>query len=91
MVSHVLRKNDAVKNNLVNVTETKSKRSAITVFQQYRRHKTYDSCLDLLRARNTEICKKKNGKMFGELIQYFIIDGDESYFMASLIGDIINT
>ena len=25
--------------------------------------------------------------MFGEVIQYFIIDEDESYFMASLNGD----
>jgi hypothetical protein len=61
-------------------TTTTTKRSGITLSQQFRWHTTYDSALDELRRRNTGLCNK-TGKTFGELIQHFIVGGDETCFM----------
>ena len=65
---------------------TSTNRSSITIEQQFRWHKTYDNVLNLLRTRNVGLCRKSN-KTFGEVIQHFIIGGDESNFMASHRGD----
>ena len=86
LTRHVLRKSEDLKNNLVKATATTTNRSAITVGQQFRWHNTYESCLNLLRKRNTSLCKK-SGKSFGEVMHHFIIGGDESCFMASANGD----
>jgi hypothetical protein len=66
---------------------TTTKRSAITVMQQYRWHTTYESALNELRRRNTGVCKV-TGKSFGELIHHFIVGGDETCFMASAQGTV---
>ena len=82
----MLRKSDKVKDNLVVAQSTTTKRSAITIEQQYRWHKTINYAYGELRQRNTEVCRK-SGKTFGEMIKHFIIGGDESCFMASVNGD----
>ena len=61
---------------------TTIKRSAITVEQQFRWHHTYEQALNLLRARNTGVCKE-TGKTFGEVIHHFIIGGDETGMSGS--------
>ena len=67
---------------------TTTKRSAITMSQQFRWHTTYGSALDVLRTRNTGVCRL-SGKSFGELIQYFVVGGDETYLMACEEGTIL--
>ena len=67
-------------------TATTTNRYAITVGQQFWWHNTYESCLNLLRKRNTGVCKKY-GKSFGEVMHHFNVGGDESCFMASENGD----
>ena len=56
---------------------TTTKRSAITVEQQFRWYCTYEQALDLLRELNAGVCQK-TGKTFGELIANFIVAGDET-------------
>ena len=82
----MLIKIEDLNNNLVKATATTTNRSAIIVGKQFRSHNTYESCLDLLKKRNTGVCKK-SGKSFGEVMHHFIIGGDESCFMASVNGD----
>jgi hypothetical protein len=64
---------------------TTTKRSAITVPQQFRWLRTYNSCLDDLRRRNMGVCKL-TGKTFGELIRHFIFGGDETCMQACANG-----
>jgi hypothetical protein len=59
-----------------------TKRSNITVPQQYRWHQTYENYLDELRRKNTGVCRI-SGKTFGDLIHCFITAGDETNLMAS--------
>jgi hypothetical protein len=66
---------------------TTTKRSGITLGQQYRWHTTYEDALNELRRRNTGICKL-SGKTFGELIHHFITGGDETCFMACEEGTV---
>jgi hypothetical protein len=54
----------------------------ITVEQQYWWFKTYGQGVDYLRRMNSGTCQK-TGKSFGEVIQHFIVGGDETCFMAS--------
>ena len=63
---------------------TTTKRSAITVPQQFRWLRTYNSCLDDLRRRNMGVCNL-TGKTFGELIRHFIFGGDETWNMDQLV------
>ena len=86
LTDYILRKNEMVKNSLVKSTAITTIRSAITVEQQFYWHYIYESCLDKLRDVNKGLCKK-SGKSFGEVIQHFIIGGDESNFMASANGN----
>lgn len=65
---------------------TTTKRSAITISQQYRWHKSVEKALDFLRRENTGVCRK-TGKTFGELVHHFIVGGDETCFQASDSGD----
>jgi hypothetical protein len=61
---------------------TTTKRCMITISQQYRWFTTYNSALDELRRHNTGVCNK-TGKSFGEVIEHFILGGDETCIMAS--------
>ena len=58
----------------------------MTVDQQLFWNKTIEHAYSELRKLNTGVCKK-SGNTFGEVIQHFIIGGDESCFMASANGD----
>ena len=64
---------------------TTTKRSNINVQQQFRWHTLYDSALNELRKRNVGVCNL-TGKSFGELIQHFIVGGDETCLMAAENG-----
>jgi hypothetical protein len=76
---------------IVTAQATTTKRSAITVTQQWRWHETVDKTYSDLRRRNTGVCPK-TGKSFGELMPHFILGGDETCLLASdgvvrVIGD----
>jgi hypothetical protein len=71
-----------VKAKSVVAQQTTTKRSNITVPQQYRWHQTYEHSLDELRCKNTGVCRI-SGKTFGELIHCFITAGGETNLMAS--------
>uniref|UniRef100_A0A7S2XM23 Uncharacterized protein n=1 Tax=Attheya septentrionalis TaxID=420275 RepID=A0A7S2XM23_9STRA len=77
--SHLLKQNPQ------KAQATTTKRSAITVQQQFRWFQTYDGALNELRRRNTGVCNL-TGKTFGELIHHFIFGGDEACMMASSGG-----
>jgi hypothetical protein len=64
---------------------TSTKRSAITVPQQFHWLWTYNGCLDDLRRRNLGVCNL-TGKTFGELIRHFIFGGDETCMQACANG-----
>jgi len=66
---------------------TTTKRSAITVEQQFRWHRTFEAALNEMRRRNQGLCHLTN-LTFGEVIQHFITGGDETCFMASKDGSI---
>jgi hypothetical protein len=75
---------------IIKAEATTSKRSAITVEQQYRWHSTVDSALKQLRKLNTGLTP--DGKSFGEVMPHFVIGGDETSLLASngevkIIGD----
>jgi hypothetical protein len=57
------------------------------VSQQFWWHTTFEDTLNELRRLNTGTCRK-TGKVFGELIQHFIIDGDEMCLMACANGNV---
>ena len=76
---------------IVKAQATTTKRTAITVTQQYRWHMMIESCYAELRQHNTGLCKH-SGKTFGEVIEHFIWGGDETCLLASagdvhIIGD----
>ena len=70
----------------VKAQATTTKRSAITVKQQFRWHMVVDVVLNMLRRENTGICQR-TGKAFGEVMHHFVVGGDETCFQASDIGD----
>ena len=75
---------------IVKANPTTVKRTAITVAQQYRWHMCVDQGLAFLRKENTGLTP--NGKTFGEVIDHFVMGGDETCFLASaadvkIIGD----
>jgi hypothetical protein len=76
---------------VVKAQATTTKRTAITVSQQYRWYMCVESVLNELRKHNTGPCKL-TGKMFGEVFDQFIFGGDETCLLASsgdvnIIGD----
>lgn len=73
---------DKLKPHAMKAQATTTKRSAITVAQQFRWHTTFEAGLNKLRELNTGQCKL-TGKTFGELIRHFIIGGDETCMHAS--------
>lgn len=75
---------------IVKAEATTTKRSAITVEQQYRWHSTVDGSFAFLRANNTGTTP--DGRTFGEVMPHFILGGDETCLLASngevkIIGD----
>ena len=76
-----------LKPKTVKAQATTTKRSAITVEQQFRWMETYNKALSVLRSKNSGTCRK-TGKMFGELIQHFVFGGDETCFQACPNGDV---
>ena len=75
---------------IVKANPTTVKRTAITVPQQYRWHMAVDQALAFMRENNTGLTP--DGKTFGEVIDHFLLGGDETCFLASaadvkIIGD----
>jgi hypothetical protein len=75
-----------IKPKEVKAQATMTKRSAITVKQQFRWHMVVDGVLNMLQRENTGICQR-TGKAFGEVMHHFVVGGDETCFQASDIGD----
>ena len=86
--NRTLKKNNStiVKAKLVAAQATTTQQNSITVVQQYCWHKFVDSAINFLRSKNKGLCKCGNSKTFGELIDHFIIGGDETFVMASKQG-----
>ena len=76
-----------LKHKSVKAQKTTLCRSQCTVVEQYCWRKTVDKALDLLRDKNTGLCRK-SGKSFGELIQHFVIGGDETCLPADADVDV---
>lgn len=75
-----------LKSKPVKAQKTTSRRSQCTVAQQFRWFNMYGKALQFLREKNTGVCRK-TGKSFGELIEHFIIGGDETCLIADADGD----
>lgn len=75
-----------LKSKPVKAQKTTSRRSQCTVAQQFRWFNMYGKALKFLREKNTGVCRK-TGKSFGELIEHFIIGGDETCLIADADGD----
>jgi hypothetical protein len=71
-----------VMTGIVRAQKTTTKRTAITVTQQWRWHSLIDSAFNELRRRNTGVCRV-TGKTFGELMAHFILGGDETCLLAN--------
>jgi hypothetical protein len=69
------------------VQKATSKRSSCDVAQQFRWFKMFEAALNFLRTNNTGVCNR-TGKLFGEVIQHFVISGDEACLMADNHGDL---
>ena len=65
----------------VKAQATTTKRTGITVAQQYRWHMTFECAFDRLRSLNTGI--GPGGKTFGEMAEYFVLGGDEACIWAA--------
>ena len=70
---------------IVKANATTVKRTAITVPQQYRWHMAVDQGLSFLRSQNVGLTH--DGKSFGEVMDHFVLGGDETCFLASA-GDV---
>ena len=64
-----------------------TKRSQIRVAPKYRWFKKYQEGLNFVCNKNTGRCRK-SGRHFGEVVQHFIIGGDETCLMADVDGDV---
>lgn len=62
---------------------TTTKQNATSVAQQWRWHRLIDSGLKFLRQQNTGLCGCGCNRTLGELIDHFVIGGDETCFMVS--------
>ena len=67
--------------------KTSSKRSQCTAAQQWRWFQTFDRCLDVLREKNTGLCKK-SGLSFEEVMEHFLIGLDEACLIADADGNL---
>jgi hypothetical protein len=90
IVLYVLPVNSAalvLKKSAQKVQATTSDRTNINVAQQYRWHCAVDEVYDLMRTKNTGLCKL-SGKSFGELMPHFIIGLDELCLMSDCHSDL---
>jgi hypothetical protein len=78
---------DRLKPRPVKAQKTTSKRSQCTVAQQFRWFTLYSKALAFLREKNTGVCRV-TGKSFGEVIEYFILGGDETNLIADADGEL---
>ena len=62
-----------------------SQHSQCTVAQQFRWRKRVENVLDILWTNNTGVCRR-TGKLFGELIEHFIIGGGKTCLIAESDG-----
>ncbi len=69
------------------VQATTSDRMNINVAQQFRWHRAVDEVDDLMRMKNTGLCKL-TGKSFGEIMPHFFISLDEMCLMSDCHGDL---
>ncbi len=76
-----------LKKSAQKVQATTSDRTNINVAQQYRWHRAVDEVYDLMRTKNTGLCKL-SGKSFGELMPHFIIGLDEMCLMSDCHSDL---
>jgi hypothetical protein len=67
--------------------KTTSKRSSCSTAHQFRWFTNIEHGLDFLRTHNTGHCRR-TGKTFGEVIDNFVIGGDEACLMADANGDL---
>ena len=74
-----------LKSRTVKAQATTTKRSAITVEQQFRWMETYQKALSVLRSKNTGTCRQ-TGKMFGKLIQHFSLVETRPAFRLAQMG-----
>jgi len=83
------RKNNPhhIKSGLMKAQKTTSKRSELSVAHQWRWFENFEAGLDFLRRHNTGTCPK-SGKTFGELIDHFVVGGDETCLMSDSNGDL---
>ena len=87
---NIRRENKDLLTGIVKAQASTEKRSAITVPQQYRWHSCVDAAFNFLREKNQGLTP--DGKTFGEVMDHFILGGDETCFLASngevkIIGD----
>ena len=71
----------------VKAQATTTKRTGVTVEQQYRWHMTFEEGLAELRKRNRGI--GPTGQTFGELAEHFIVGGDEACIWAAEGNNIV--
>ena len=90
IIYYVLPVNSAalvLKKSARKVQATTSDRTSINVSQQYCWHRAVDEVCDLMRTKNTGLCKLL-GKSFGELMPHFIIGLDEMCLMSDCHSDL---
>ena len=90
IICYVLPENSAalvLKKSARKVQATTSDRTSINVSQQYCWHRAVDEVCDLMRTKNTGLCKLL-GKSFGELMPHFIIGLDEMCLMSDCHSDL---
>ncbi len=80
-------KASVLKKSTHKVQATTSNRTNINVAQLYRWHCAVDEVYDLMRTKNTGLCKL-SGKSFGEIMPHFIINLDEMCLMSDCHGDL---
>ena len=81
-----IRHDGRLKCKAVRAQKTLSKRSQCTVAHQYRWFKTVDQAFKFLRENNTGLCRR-TGLTFGEVMEHFIISGDETNLIANPDGE----
>ena len=83
------RKNNPhhIKSGLMKAQKTTSKRSQLSVANQWRWFENFKAGLAFLRKHNTGTCPV-SGKTFGEVIDHFVVGGDETCLMSDSNGDL---
>jgi hypothetical protein len=85
-VYKTMRKDPRLKGRLVVAQKTTSKRSMSSVAQQWRWYRNIQEALNLLRQKNTGVCRK-TGKQFGEVMDFLVVGADEACLMSDTHGN----